>query len=177
MKRGVCALVVLVLLAAAVQAFEVDVSPGTINAEVQAGGYVAELITINADAPVDVFAAASPSLTGILKLTRHNATAVVIHVLPPMASSGTVAKGVLELDVQGTNPSIGAGLQHVTVPLNVTISVVGTASAPAVVDLSNEKEIEIVPLSGGGATLLAVVIAGIVTVNIVLRTRTGRKKK
>ena len=175
MKKGVLAVVVLLCaLVPIAAALDVDVSPGSISADVQAGGYVAELVEINADGPVQVLASASPSIRGMLKLTRHNDTAILVHILPPIDSGEVEAKGILQLDVQGQNPVVSASLQHVAVPLNITIHVRGKAARAAEVALPAGQVIEIVPLSGDAFTVLVVAIAGIVLLNVMLRTRRKR---
>ncbi len=175
MKKGVLIAVILVCaLSALAGAFDVEVSPGSISADVQAGGYVAELVEIHAAGPVQVLASASPSIRGMLKLTRHNDTAVLVHILPPIDSGEIETKGVLQLDVQGQNPVVSASLQHVAVPLNITISVRGRAERAAQVALPAGQVIEIVPLSGDAFTVLIVAIAGIVLLNVMLRSRRKR---
>jgi hypothetical protein len=177
MKRGVLLVVLLLCLSPLAYAFEVDVTPEDIYAEVQAGGYVSELVELRTDVPIEVYASASPVLMGMVRLTRHNATAVVVHVLPPIDSAEGVTQGTIQLDVQGTSPFLGADLQRVSFPLNVTVSVKGRASAPAILDLGNEQEIKMVPLSSDTATLVIGIVIGLVALNFVLRTRVSRRRR
>lgn len=177
MKRGVSLVLAALLAVALACAFDAEVDPEAITVDVQAGGYVAEVVDIHASAPVEVFASAPKALAGLVRLTRLNETSIVVHVLPQIGTGELTVEGQLLLDVQGKDPLVSAGLQRATIPLNMTVNIRGRAPAPAIVDLGSEKEIAIVPLSGEGATLLAIIIAGIVTVNIVLRTRLRRKRK
>lgn len=176
MKRGVLIVLAAILAVTLAHAFDVTIDPDTITADVQAGGYVAEVINIHTDRAVEVFARAPKALAGIMRLTRINATSIAVHVLPPIDAGEMSLTGQIELDVQGQDPFVSAGVQRISVPLNVTVNVRGRAPAPAIVDLDSAKEIEIVPLSGEGATLIAIIVAGIVAVNIVLRTRLRKRK-
>jgi hypothetical protein len=177
MKKGALlavAAVLFLLSALSAVAFTPVVTPGTIRVDVQAGGYVSQPIEISADEPFVVLASAPKTLAGILRLTRHNDTTLMLHVLPPVGDGDYTAEGTLYLEVQGTQPLTTASAQRVTVPVNITIRVHGKAVVPASVAFS-EEEIEILPLSSEGATLLAVVIIGVIALNIVLRQRVKRK--
>jgi hypothetical protein len=175
MKKGAVWLVIASLLALSALAFDVTVQPGTVKVDVKAGGYVSQQIEISADAPVVVLASAPKELAGLIRLTRQNESTLVLHVLPPFKDGDYTAQGTLYLQVQGQTPLTSASAQRVTVPLNISINVHGKATQPAVVDLSHDESIAIVPLSNEGATLLAVVVIGVIALNIVLRARTKRK--
>jgi hypothetical protein len=177
MKRGVLAIIGLLVLVPLAHAFDVTVTPDNIYAEVQAGGYVSELVEIHADRPVQVLAKASPSIIGLLQLTRHNDTAIIVHFLPPITSPQVEAKGQLVLDVIGEDPTISADLQHATIPLNVTVIVAGKAPAPAVVNLASEDTIRVLPLSSDSVTMVALIVAGVVALNVVLRSTKKKRRR
>lgn len=181
MKKGVVAsssllVLLLTLLAPAALAFNIAVTPGSISTTVQAGGYVSQPIDVHADVPVDVLAAASDNLRPLLRLTRHNQTSVLVHILPPQSQAQGVIEGTLLLTVQGSQPFVSASLQRAEIPLNVSINIQGVAERPALIALP-PQQIEIVPLSFDTATLLVVVIGGVVVLNVVLRAKQPKKYK
>ena len=167
----------LIVCSSVALALQATVTPGTIRMDVQAGGYVNQPIEITTDGPAIIMASAPKALAGLLKLTRHNDSLLVLHVMPPYMDGNYVAEGTLDLVVQGQTPLTSASAQRISIPVNISIRVNGKADVPAVVSLGEEETIDIVPLSNEGATLLAVVIIGVITLNIVLRQRVKGKDK
>jgi len=174
--RIVVAMLMLLTLAPMALAFNIAVTPGSISATVQAGGYVSQPVDVRADVPVDVLAAASDNLRPLIRLTRHNATSVLVHILPPQSQAQGVIDGTLLLTVQGSQPFLSASLQRAEIPLNVSINVQGIAARPALIALP-PQQIEIVPLSFDTATLLVIVIGGVVVLNVVLRSKQPKKRR
>lgn len=178
-RRLLCSFVLLSLLVVVCSslalALQATVTPGTIRMDVQAGGYANQPIEITTDGPAIIMASAPKALAGLLKLTRHNDSLLVLHVMPPYIDGNYEAEGTLDLVVQGQQPLTSASAQRVSIPINISIRVNGKAAVPSVVSLGKEETIDIVPLSNEGATLLAVVIIGVIALNIVLRQRVKGK--